>query len=171
MTAIFAAKRAALAALLISATPALAQQELLNRALGLPPTDTRPPQSSFVLPDSHPDFGSQLPAARRASTNFYALPGLMDMPSAEAFPDGELQTHFASFGGISRFTLSFQIAPRLTGAFRYSQFKDINFAGFVDYYDRAFDLHYQLCRRPDHGRWTKGDNGGARDLSSFAVRL
>lgn len=112
--------------------------------LGLPPADRRPPQSAFVLPNTHPVVGSEAPARQRSWINLSGMPGLIDMPAATPLPDGEFTLTVSSFAQISRGTLTFQIAPRLTGAFRYNRFGDINFQGFFDYYDRAFDLQYQL---------------------------
>ncbi|MEM1150585.1 MAG: YjbH domain-containing protein, partial [Pseudomonadota bacterium] len=77
------------------------------------------------------------------------MPGLIDMPAANGFPDGEIIGTVSTFAGLTRFTLSFQIAPRITGAFRYNRFDDLNIGGFVDYYDRAFDVHYLVFEETD----------------------
>src|SRR6056297_2690080 len=52
--------------------------------------------------------------------NSYGYPGLIDMPVASSRPDGELAFTTSSFAGQTRNTLTFQIAPRLSGSFRYS---------------------------------------------------
>jgi hypothetical protein len=59
------------------------------------------------------------------------------------------------FGPIGRTTLTFQITPRLSGSFRYSathRWNDVYApasdptAKFDTYYDRSFDLRYQLTK-------------------------
>lgn len=107
-------------------------------------------------------WGEALPPQSAASLNLYGATGLIDMPSAEMQPDGMLTTSFSQFGPITRKTLSFQITPRLSGSFRFLGVSDFNkrfcppdCAGinqFSTYYDRSFDLRYQLfdegVRRP-----------------------
>ncbi len=52
-------------------------------------------------------------------TNTFGTPsGLIDMPTAEMAPDGQLSTTGAYFDGNRRVSLSFQILPRLSGTFR-----------------------------------------------------
>ncbi|WP_417523414.1 YjbH domain-containing protein [Marinovum sp.] len=85
------------------------------------------------------------------SYNLYGMPGLIDMPTAEMAPDATLSTTLGGGGTQARATLSFQIAPRLTGSFRYSRISDFSAAGSVNgvFYDRSFDLRYQLVREGD----------------------
>lgn len=80
--------------------------------------------------------------------NFYGLPGLMDMPTAQMMPDGQMAVTVSYFGGVNRNTLSFQITPWMVGAFRYSGVKNLNIGGFnnVVYFDRSFDLRLRLLR-------------------------
>ncbi|MFC6582630.1 YjbH domain-containing protein [Sulfitobacter aestuariivivens] len=80
----------------------------------------------------------------RPSLNFYGTPGLMDMPSAEVMPDGQIAIGVSSFGGNTRTTLSFQATPRLSASFRYTTIKDLNLRGFEDFRDRSFDLRYLI---------------------------
>ncbi|MDU8929614.1 YjbH domain-containing protein [Alisedimentitalea sp. MJ-SS2] len=88
------------------------------------------------------------------SKNMYGLPGgLIDMPTAEVAPDGELSTTLSHFGGTTKTTLTFQLLPRLTGAFRYSALKNYRPGRFgptpypnSSYYDRSFDLKYQVLK-------------------------
>jgi hypothetical protein len=47
--------------------------------------------------------------------NLYGLPGLIDMPTAEPAPDGTLALTYGYVGGANRGSLSFQLAPRLSG--------------------------------------------------------
>ncbi|MES2665654.1 MAG: YjbH domain-containing protein [Pseudomonadota bacterium] len=81
--------------------------------------------------------------------NFSGVTGVIDMPSGEPAPDGTLSLTSGSFGPITHTTLSFQLAPRLSGSFRYSAVRDWNYDGlqpFETYYDRSFDLRYQVLR-------------------------
>lgn len=77
---------------------------------------------------------------------FYGTPGLLEMPTAEAAPDAELWSSFSAFGQTGRVTLGFQLAPRLTGTFRYSRIRGYEPWG-GDRYDRSFDLRYQLIEQ------------------------
>ena len=79
------------------------------------------------------------------SYNSYGYPGLIDMPVATSRPDGELALTASSFAGQTRTTLTFQIMPRLSGSFRYTELKDYpTAAGLATNYDRSFSLHYRL---------------------------
>jgi len=82
--------------------------------------------------------------------NHYGAPGLIDMPSGEAMPDGELSFSAGYFGSTGRMALGFQITPRLSGTFRYTGVDSLNIpgSGYIDviYYDRSFDLRYQVLR-------------------------
>lgn len=77
--------------------------------------------------------------------SFYGDAGMIDMPGAFAMNDGDLSMTLQNFGATSRVALHFQITPRLSGAARYSILQD----GFTlpgrEYYDRSFDLRYQLA--------------------------
>ncbi|MCA0920387.1 YjbH domain-containing protein [Pseudooceanicola nanhaiensis] len=72
--------------------------------------------------------------------------GLIDMPSAEVAPDGELATTLSYFGGSFKSTLSFQILPRLSGSFRYTGIDGLDSTGFDTYYDRSFDVSLLLLK-------------------------
>jgi hypothetical protein len=80
--------------------------------------------------------------------NLYGSPGLVDMPTAYEMPDAHLTTSFSKMGDSTRNTIGFQITPRLSGAFRYSALANYNSVASVNgvYYDRSFDLRYQLLR-------------------------
>ena len=76
--------------------------------------------------------------------NTFGLPGLIDTPLATPLPDGNIAVTFATMPGTFRTTLAFQIAPRLTGSFRYS---GIDRALQRDrLFDRSFDLNLLLLR-------------------------
>ncbi|MEX0285781.1 MAG: YjbH domain-containing protein [Paracoccaceae bacterium] len=73
----------------------------------------------------------------------FGTPGLIDMPTADVLPDGELGFTISHFGATTRSTAVFQIFPRLYGSFRYS-FVDDLLGPIGGLYDRSFDVHYQL---------------------------
>ncbi|MDT8857655.1 YjbH domain-containing protein [Paracoccaceae bacterium Fryx2] len=100
------------------------------------------------------------------TANLLGTAGLIDMPSGESMTDGEVTATVSSFAGINRMTLSFQITPRLSGSFRYSGVKDLNYAGFVDYYDRSFDLRYRLL---DEGQWLPSVSVGLQDFVGTGI--
>ena len=106
------------------------------------------------------------PAHLRPSVNFYGLPGLIDMPSGQPAPEGEFTTTIGYFGGIFRNTLAFQLSPRISGTFRYSVLKDWNSNRFDTYYDRSFDLRYQLFYE---GRYRPAVSIGLQDLAGTGV--
>ncbi|SES31336.1 Exopolysaccharide biosynthesis protein YbjH [Tranquillimonas rosea] len=108
------------------------------------------PRSSRLIATTLALSGAALPAvaqdADRPHLNFYGVTGLIDMPTGETQPDGRLSTTVSYFGGLSRTTLSFQVAPRISASFRYSGFQDLDYEGFDDYFDRSFDLTFQLLK-------------------------
>jgi len=95
------------------------------------------------------------------SLNFYGVVGLMDMPSAEMSPDAQFTTAISSFGGTTRYTLSFQGLPWLSGSFRYNKIRNLNLFGFATYYDRSFDVRFRLLKE---GRFRPGVALGLQDF-------
>ncbi|WP_158585689.1 YjbH domain-containing protein [Pseudooceanicola sediminis] len=86
--------------------------------------------------------------ALRPTLGFYGTPGVVDMPTAHAMPDGEMSLSSSAFNDTLRTTFTFQMAPRLSGSFRYSV---LDSAGGARLRDRDFDLQYQLM--PETGAW------------------
>jgi hypothetical protein len=104
-----------------------------------------------------------------ASVNLYGTPGLIDMPSAEMKPDGEVTFSYSYFGGQQRRNLTFQILPRVTGTLRYSTISNwgrTNDPGY-DLYDRSFDIAFQLVR--EEGPWIPSVTIGLRDFLGTGV--
>lgn len=98
------------------------------------------------------------------SVNLYGNTGLIDMPSAESQNDGMLTSYYGTFGPISRAALTFQITPRLSGTFRYTgtrNWDDVVSSSFSTYYDRSFDLSYQLA---EEGRYLPAIKIGLQDF-------
>lgn len=85
------------------------------------------------------------------SLNFYGVPGLIDMPSAETLADGQFTFAYSWFAGQARYTASFQALPWLSGSFRYNGIQNWNLGGFGTYYDRGFDVRFRLHR--ETRRW------------------
>ncbi|WP_227447469.1 YjbH domain-containing protein [Cognatishimia sp. F0-27] len=82
----------------------------------------------------------------RPVLGFMGVPGLVDMPSGEAMPDGMLSFTVGRVGEVQRHALHFQIAPRLSGVFRYAIYYGLpSSSSFPNLYDRSFDLRYQLA--------------------------
>ncbi len=81
---------------------------------------------------------------RGHSYTLYGTPGLIEMPSATAAPEGEFAATLGIFEGQSRTTLTFQITPRLSGSFRYASVEDYLTAGDDRLHDRSFDLRFRL---------------------------
>ncbi|MFC2966995.1 YjbH domain-containing protein [Acidimangrovimonas pyrenivorans] len=101
------------------------------------------------------------------SLNLYGASGLIDMPSAEQQPDGTLGMTVSHFAGITRTTMSFQIAPRLSGSFRYTSIANWNpGGGLPTYYDRSFDLRYLLLRE---GRYRPAVTVGVQDFIGTSI--
>ena len=72
------------------------------------------------------------------------MPGSIDTPTAEVFPEGQFSVSSSIFGGTIRTNLSFQVTNSLTVSFRYSRIPSSkgDYDGF--FWDRSFDLHYLL---------------------------
>jgi hypothetical protein len=103
-------------------------------------------------------------AETRPTYNFYGVTGLIDMPSAQMQPDGEVGVTVAGFGPILRTTLTFQMAPRIQGSFRYTGVRGLTLGGFGPndtYYDRSFDLRIQVLRE---GRYVPAVTLGLQDF-------
>jgi hypothetical protein len=99
------------------------------------------------------------------SLNTFGMPGLIDMPTAESMEDADFVTSLAVTEDQTRVTLSFQITPRLTGAFRYSRVSDFGGSSGV-LFDRSFDLQYRIV---GEGRIRPAVAVGLRDFGGTGV--
>ncbi|MEQ6249389.1 YjbH domain-containing protein [Sulfitobacter sp. HNIBRBA3233] len=104
--------------------------------------------------------------ADRPTLNLYGSPGLVDMPTAEALPDGQFVVGISNFGGTTRTTLTFQAAPRISASFRYIGIRDINLDGFETYRDRSFDLRFLLNRE---SRYLPSVTVGLQDFAGTGI--
>lgn len=102
----------------------------------------------------------------RPTLNFYGSPGLIDMPTGEVLPDGQITVGVSNFGGITRTTLTFQATPRLSASFRYVGIQDWNTDGFETYRDRSFDLRYQVRKE---GRIWPAITVGLQDFAGTGI--
>ncbi|HMQ93425.1 MAG TPA: YjbH domain-containing protein [Amaricoccus sp.] len=114
-------------------------------------------------------------ARPRPSLNLYGTTGLIDMPSAQAQPDGQISISYSQFGETSRRNFNFQILPRLSGTLRYSTIKnwgqnDDNgvYDPTYDLYDRSFDLQLQILDE-DYDGWVPSLALGFRDFLGTGV--
>ncbi len=120
--------------------------------------------------------GTNVAAETTGTLNLYGATGLIDMPSGEAQPDGQLSITSSHFGPISRTTLSFQLTPRISASFRFLGVRDWNDAfcppdcgginQFETYYDRSFDLRYQIVKE---GRYLPAITVGLQDFAGTGV--
>jgi hypothetical protein len=100
------------------------------------------------------------------SYGLYGTPGLIDMPTAQSADDAEIAATIGYFAGTTRTTLSFQISPRLSGSFRYSNIKNAPKVGGAGLFDRSFDLQYRLI---DEGPIRPSIAIGLRDIIGTGV--
>ena len=81
--------------------------------------------------------------------NLYGSPGLIDMPTAGSFSDGDLSFSLSKIGPNLRNTIGFQALPRVYGAFRYSGIGDkerMYYRSGYTTWDRSFDLRIDLTK-------------------------
>ncbi|MEZ5799111.1 MAG: YjbH domain-containing protein [Paracoccaceae bacterium] len=121
-------------------------------------------------------FGAMLAVAEtRPSLSFYGVPGLIDMPSGEALPDGALGVTVAGFGSQYRTTLTFQITPRISGSYRFISTRNWNDNippgdplddGYSTYNDRSFDLRFLVL---EESRYLPSLTVGLQDFAGTGV--
>lgn len=99
----------------------------------------------------------------RPTLNFRGMPGIVDMPSAHHFNDADGAISYGEFfDGIQRSTFHFQILPRISGAFRYSEI----FGAGAEVQDRSFDLRFLLL---EEGRYRPAITLGLQDFLGTGV--
>ncbi len=109
-------------------------------------------------------------AVPRPSLNLYGTTGLIDMPSAEAQPDGQISASYSQFGNTSRRNFTFQVLPRVSGSLRYSTIEDWGRPDdpTYDLYDRSLDVTFQLAFE-DRDGWRPAIALGFRDFLGTGV--
>lgn len=94
------------------------------------------------------------------SYSLYGTPGLIEMPTARALPDGQMSATVSNLATHTRTSLTFQVTPRLTGTFRYTRMPNLDF-NTPTYFDRSLDLQYRLL---DESDWRPAVAIGLRDF-------
>ena len=99
---------------------------------------------------------------RQVTSGNFGLPGIVDLPTARRFPDGELVVTQQLHESLARLSISFQALPRVGVSFRYSG-HGINGGeayGRINH-DRSFDAHISLF---DEGKYIPAISIGLRDF-------
>ena len=92
----------------------------------------------------------------------FGLPGIIDLPTAKRFPDGEISLTHQNHKHIFMSGISFQALPRLGVSFRYGgQGSGGYFAQERINWDRSFDAHISLF---DEGKYLPAVSLGLRDF-------
>lgn len=89
--------------------------------------------------------------------------GLIEMPSAEMAPDGQLNVTLAYFQNTQRYNLGFQALPWLDVSFRYAA---ISYPNDETYYDRSYGLKLRLFQE---GEYIPAVVIGAQDLKGTGI--
>ena len=96
------------------------------------------------------------------TTSNFGLPGIIDLPTARRFPDGELVLLQQLNKSLARSGISFQALPRVGVSFRYSG-HGVNGGeayGRVNH-DRSFDAHISIL---NEGKYIPAISLGLRDF-------
>ena len=98
----------------------------------------------------------------RVNPGNFGLPGIIDLPTAKRFPDGELSLTHQNHEYIFMNGISFQALPRLGVSFRYGgQGRGGSLAQERINWDRSFDAHISLF---DEGKYLPALSIGLRDF-------
>ncbi|MDA7592271.1 YjbH domain-containing protein [Rhodobacteraceae bacterium] len=99
---------------------------------------------------------------QRVTASNFGLPGLVDLPTAQRFPDGELVVMQQVHKSLARSGISFQALPRVGVSFRYSGhgIDGGEAYGRVNH-DRSFDTHISIF---DEGTYFPAISLGLRDF-------
>ena len=102
--------------------------------------------------------------AQDLTYTLYGTPGLIEMPSAQAAPDGQVTASVTAFEQQQRVSFSFQLTPRLSGTFRYSGIPNRFGPGTDGTFDRSFDLRYRALDEGRLGGWSPAVAIGLQDF-------
>lgn len=134
------------------------------RACGLGLTATLLGSGTAYAQDAGIDAVFNTP--QRPSLNFYGLPGVIDTPSAEALPDGQIAVGVSNFAGITRTNVTFQVTPRISGTFRYVGLRNANLSGFETFRDRSFDVRFLANKE---SRYLPAVSVGLQDFAGTGI--
>ena len=113
--------------------------------------------SSLFLPLHADENNSQL-----VNASNFGLPGIIDLPTAQRFPDGELVVTQQLHKSLARSGIAFQALPRVGVSFRYSGhgINGDDAYGRVNH-DRSFDAHISIL---DERKYSPAISIGLRDF-------
>ena len=99
---------------------------------------------------------------KTSTANNFGLPGIIDLPTAGRFPNGELVFMQQLHQSLARSGISFQALPRISLSFRYTG-HGINGGGANGRvnHDRSFDAHISVL---DEGKYIPTISLGLRDF-------
>lgn len=89
-------------------------------------------------------FAATNSLAQETTYTLLGTPGLVEMPTARSAPDAEVSIGISAWRLQQKSNFTFQITPRLTGAFRYAGIDERKGPGTDGTYDRSFDLRYRI---------------------------
>lgn len=92
---------------------------------------------------------ASLTSAQETTWTLYGTPGLIEMPSARSAPDAEISASISYWRLQQRNSFSFQLTPRISTTFRYTNFQDKDGPGTENVFDRSFDLRYRILDETD----------------------
>ena len=96
------------------------------------------------------------------TANNFGLPGIIDLPTARRFSDGELVVTQQLHKSLARTGISFQALPRLGLSFRYTGHGNTGREAYGrTNHDRSFDAHLPLI---DEGKYMPAISIGLRDF-------
>ena len=101
--------------------------------------------------------------AQDLTYTLYGTPGLIEMPTAQAAPDGQVTASVTAFEQQQRASFSFQLTPRLSGTFRYAGIPNY-FGPGSPIFDRSFDLRYRALDEGRLGGWSPAVAIGLQDF-------
>ena len=108
-------------------------------------------------------------AAQDLTYTLYGTPGLIEMPTAQAAPDGQVTGSLGLFKQQQRGSFSFQLTPRLSGTFRYAGIAEHTGPGTDGTFDRSFDLRYRFLDEGQFGGWTPAVAIGFQDFMGTGI--
>lgn len=98
----------------------------------------------------------------QANPGNFGLPGVIDLPTALRYPDGELIVTRQQHKSLARSGISFQVLPRIGVSFRYTGHgRDGDYAFGRINYDRSFDAHISIM---DESKFLPAISLGLRDF-------
>ena len=100
-----------------------------------------------ILTFSFPHINAAENDRQRVTAGNFGLPGIIDLPTAQRFPDGELVITQQLHKSLARSGISFQALPRVGFSFRYSGHGiDGGYAYGRVNHDRSFDAQISILK-------------------------